>query len=145
MQTMRIKDLSAHSANPSKPENILVITKTKDNINGGALEVSHRIVDKSASVRIFTDAKEWESFAELSSPAIKIFALILKNLKYNAVEVTLGYRDVMREVGYTAKSAYYKGLSELLEKQFLYRKIGSDDTFFINVNLFFNGDRTKLM
>jgi hypothetical protein len=38
------------------------------------------------------------------------------------------------------KTAYYSGLRELLEKEFLFRS-PFDGTFFVNIRFMFNGDR----
>ena len=156
---MRIKDYQAFSENPVKPKGVKQVTRYVSgrqeevvDIDTGEIgtftSASTPVVsykDSMPYVKLFSSKEELHPINDLSTPAIKIFSFIISRLLPNKDEISIKYTEVMNLTKYTAKSAYYKGLSELLGKQFLYRKIGSDDTFFINVNLFFNGDRTKLM
>ena len=43
-----------------------------------------------------------------------------------------------------AKTTYYRGLSELLDKEFIYRSYASTDLYYVNVRFMFNGDRMVL-
>lgn len=42
------------------------------------------------------------------------------------------------------KTTYYRGLSELLDKEFIYRSYASNDLYYVNVRFMFNGDRMVL-
>ena len=44
-----------------------------------------------------------------------------------------------------AKTTYYRGLSELLDRNFLFRSYASTDLYFVNVRYMFNGDRLVLV
>ena len=43
-----------------------------------------------------------------------------------------------------ARATYYRGLSELLDKEFIYRSYASSDLYYVNVRYMFNGDRMIL-
>lgn len=81
---------------------------------------------------------------DFSSPALKVWCYVLTILKPNKDIVLLNMEECKKYTGYSAAVNVYKGIVELLEKNFLARSTGGSGTYFINSNLFFNGDRRKI-
>jgi hypothetical protein len=81
---------------------------------------------------------------DFSSPTLKVWCYILTQLKPTKDEVVFNMQDCIKFTGYTASINVYKGITELLEKNYIARSIGKGGTYFINPNLFFNGDRRKI-
>jgi len=153
---MRIKDCSTYKVNPTKPEGIkreIRYPKAKGNawtnIETGEIAEMRLI---AAPKEVVTDSLPYVKFykayldlvPELSLAAQKVLFYAMKNLKPKQDEIRLYVEDVMSSAGFTSKSVYYKGLTELLQKEILFRIVGNDTSFFINVNVFFNGDRSHL-
>lgn len=75
-------------------------------------------------------------------PAMKVWFYIIQSLKPNSYSITLDLQSVMDFCGYKTLPNVYRGIVELLEKDFLAKGIGKN-VFFINPNFYFNGDRLK--
>lgn len=78
-----------------------------------------------------------------SIPAIKVWSFILVNLKPNSNEVYLYMEDLINHTGYSGTSNIYKGIAELLEKDFIARSTGNSNRYWINPNMYFNGNRIQ--
>lgn len=77
---------------------------------------------------------------DLSNAGLKLLCYILMNLKPKKSEVEIDIDQAMEYTGYETKVNIYRGISELLDKKFIYRKVGNG-VYFIDVNSFFNGSR----
>lgn len=69
---------------------------------------------------------------ELSKPAIKVLNY-LRIVKGNREELEIEIKDCLEFTSYTSTVNVYKGIKELLEKEFIYRKLDSK-SYFLNVN-----------
>lgn len=81
------------------------------------------------------------SIKDFSNPALKVWVYILANLTPRKEDITINMKECMEYTGYLNIPNVYKGIIELLEKNFIFRKTGNDNTYFINSNYFFNGKR----
>jgi hypothetical protein len=77
----------------------------------------------------------------LTSPAGLILWDMLERLGENSDEVRFNVNAFMDEYRYKGKSNIYKGLTELLKRNILAKKAGSDGYFFINIAKVYHGKR----
>lgn len=79
-----------------------------------------------------------------SIPAIKVWGYIISILKPTRDYIYFDMKECLKDTKYTASLNVYKGLTELVEKEFIARSTGKGNTYYINPNMFFNGDRRKI-
>jgi hypothetical protein len=82
----------------------------------------------------------------LSEPAMRMFYYITDVLKPNRDEVSIHKELFFEFAGYKTDSRlpYYRAIEGLLSVEIIARKAGSTTEFFINPDVVYNGDRTKL-
>jgi hypothetical protein len=83
---------------------------------------------------------------EMSEPAAKMFYYILENIQTNRDEICILREDYLKFAGYKigARLTYYRAVEGLLYARIISRKTGSGMCYWVNPNILFNGDRTKL-
>jgi hypothetical protein len=77
----------------------------------------------------------------LSKASVSVLCICLKKLKPNTGEFVIKHKDAVSMDGTLKYGRYYDGMSELLEYGVIAK--GKLDKYYINTNLFFNGDRIK--
>lgn len=77
---------------------------------------------------------------ELSTAGLKVLCYVLNNIGVKKDDIAIHLQDCMEFTGYKSKVNIYNGISDLLDKKLLFRKVGSGN-YFINVNSFYNGKR----
>lgn len=77
----------------------------------------------------------------LTSPAGLILWDMLERLEENSDIVRFNVAAFMGEYKYKGKSNIYKGLTELLRRNILAKKAGSDGLFYINIAKVYHGKR----
>lgn len=84
--------------------------------------------------------------ANLNEAAIKMFMYIHENLGINADCICIMKEDYLKHYGYAAtnKYTYYQAIEGLLKAGIMAKQAGSTTCYWINPNIIFNGDRTKL-
>lgn len=151
---MSLKKLPVHSDNPFKKSGIEAVP-----YNAGSNEVlvvnpddgeayglrrmksgGYKYNDKRKFRKIYTDT--FDLMKEINRPAMKVFCYILKNLVLKSDSIKLVYTDVATWCEFKEKKSYYEGLCELIDKRFIARS-SDNKKYYINTNLFFNGDRTQ--
>lgn len=80
--------------------------------------------------------------SELSHPANIILGMILTKLKPHANTVEIAQKEAVNKYKNLLGAGYYKGVCELLDYGVI-AKTKRRNLFFINTNMFFNGDRVK--
>ena len=113
----------------------------------GITEIAQVVeVDDGQFVKMFT--KDIELFFDLSAAAIKTFGLILKITQTEAInrdKVFIDYKESGQLAAFKLSTAvFYRGINELVEKQFIAKNI-TPNWYFINPSLFFNGDRARFI
>jgi len=158
-----IKTFESHRVNPSKITGIVKksYTRRSDETEMYNKETGEMLFVRTADKKVehFSDEKPYvKMFKEnllkigsLSTIALKLFTYIAYTIEKNKDEVIVDVGLFLSSFNYSAgngsriiKSHYYKGIVELLENEIVYKKIGSDVTFFINMDVFFNGKREGL-
>lgn len=99
--------------------------------------------DTASYTKLFTGGKL--KLAELNSSGTKVLCYIMLNAIPNQEDICLHPQIVAKEMGYKDQRSVYEGLVDLLNLGLLARKTGYGSCFWINPNLFFNGDRKKLL
>ena len=96
-------------------------------------------VDRHTFVKVYVDSLD--KIRDLSKPAYKLFCYLLKNIELKKDFIFLIEADVTEWCGFSDKAKYYAAVNELINTKFIARST-DNKKFFINPNLFFNGDRT---
>lgn len=99
--------------------------------------------DFATFTKLFTGGKL--KLAQLNSSGTKVLCYIMLNATPNQEEICLHPQVVAKEMGYKDARSVYEGLVDLLNLGLLARKTGYGSCFWINPNLFFNGDRKQLL
>jgi hypothetical protein len=80
---------------------------------------------------------------KLTYSALKIFNYCVYSIHVGQQIVFLNSADVMQQCD-ISQASFYTAIKELIEADILARKMGSSIEFWINPNIFFNGNRLKL-
>ncbi len=82
----------------------------------------------------------------MPEPAAKMFYYITEYLKVNSNQICIMKEDYLKFAGYKPNGSltYYRALDGLLEARVIARMAGSTTCYWVNPNILFNGDRTKL-
>lgn len=101
-------------------------------------------VDVSRYTKLFKGTSPILSI--LSDASIKMFLYIHENLGVNQDFVCIMREDYLKCYGYAPnnKYAYYQAIEGLLAADIMKKKADSTTCYWINPNVLFNGDRTKL-
>ena len=105
---------------------------------GGAILYEWEEVDKERFVKLFLAGLKQAS--GLSKAGLAIFEVVYDQMRENpnSDRVMLSLLDpAMPKI---PRATYFRGLRELLEKEFLFRS-PFDGVFFVNIRYMFNGDR----
>lgn len=82
--------------------------------------------------------------AKLDYTTLRLALFICTLLKPSKDVVIIDYNKFLQEFDYKNKMSYYNALNKLLDGGYIVKKEGTDSEFYVNTNLFFNGDRIKL-
>ncbi|HEX5213305.1 MAG TPA: hypothetical protein VFW22_16390 [Pseudolabrys sp.] len=108
--------------------------------------VEEKEVDSEQFVKVYLDGIR--QYGQLSKAGALIFELVYREISGAAAKdrdtVALNYYIASRWKEDLAQRTFERGLSELLNKGFLFRSVASD-TYFVNVRFMFNGDRIALI
>lgn len=129
--------------------NSLVDLETGE-IEPAKLQVIKKIrADKEQFVKVYTT--HLKAFFELSTGAYKLLQYVLYTIQNDAINKDKVYLSVnsaqeffIEQGSKISSSAYYKAMKELVEKLFLAETTGTN-IYFINLKLFFNGDRVDFI
>jgi hypothetical protein len=150
------KGIPVYTSNPSVPPADAISKFTKAKIgtdkrgliidegsgeilgSGGAVVYEWEEVDKERFVKLFLAGVKQAS--GLSKAGILMFEKVYNQVRENpnSDQIKLGLHDPA--VSDVPRSTFYRGLKELLEKEFLFRSPW-DGVFFVNIRYMFNGDR----
>jgi hypothetical protein len=110
----------------------------------GAGHYEDRFHDNEKFIKTYTASfKELRSLSSVASDMYYFIADILSK-KVGVDRVAVSKSEFFKYSGKKSDVSYYKALKELLVKNFIYRIIGEDSIFFINVRYFYNGNRGNL-
>jgi hypothetical protein len=105
---------------------------------GGAVVYEWEEVDKERFVKLFlAGVKQTTGLSKAGLTVLEVVYLQIRE-NPNTDRIALGFDDP--NTGAIPRSVYFRGLRELLEKEFLFRSPW-DGVFFVNIRYMFNGDR----
>ena len=114
--------------------------------NGVMGFIEEREVDTEHFVKIYLAGIR--QYGELTKAGAKLFEYVYKEMSGHKAKdtdtITISLPLVKEWCPKIAKTTYYRGLSELLDRNFLFRSYASTDLYFVNVRYMFNGDRLVL-
>lgn len=108
---------------------------------GAAFFATTQEVDKTQFIKLYADGIK--SITGLSGTAIRVFEIVCLQVSKQPskdkiyLHHTLQLDDTVKPI---SERTFWRGLSELVEKEFLYPSTEKNH-FYINVNYLFNGDR----
>jgi len=164
MTTTNIKKvLPKYSTNPSL-ENMTVSTRNKKTFlhNGdkhlvidegtgehighmGAVFIEEKTVDTEQFIKLFSAGVE--QLADLTAAGYRVFKLVYSEMleNPNTDKLLIEYNDLVYSKKWEqSQRTFQRGITELLSKDIIYQSI-SPNVYFINVRLFYNGDRVSIL
>lgn len=105
---------------------------------------SIRACDTAKYSKLFKNSSK--AIANLSDTALKLFMYIHEHLEINSDVICIIREEYLAYYGYAPnnKYAYYQAIEGLLKAEIITKKAGSTVCYWVNPNVIFNGDRTKL-
>lgn len=104
--------------------------------------VEEKELDTAQFVKVYLEGIK--QYGQLSKAGASVFEVVYRTISGASGKdkdtVTLNYLLAQRWNGTLRRRTYERGMNELLDKEFLYRSLAAD-TYFVNVNFMFNGDR----
>ncbi len=157
------KTLPKYHTNPSL-ENMSLSTKNKKSFlnNGakhlvidqgtgeqvghmGAVFIEEKTVDTEQFIKLF--AAGVEQLADLSAAGYRMFKLVYTLMleNPNTDRILIEYNDLVYSKKWEhSQRTFQRGIAELLIKEIIFLSI-SPNLYFINVKLFYNGDRISIL
>lgn len=111
----------------------------------GAVEHSIvRLVDDAQFVKVFSDGIR--GMYDLSAPGSKVFRYLFDQVQRspNVDRIYLYFMDAVEEPWSISKPVFYRGLAELLDKQFIASST-NPNMYFLNPAMIWNGDRFRFV
>lgn len=128
----------------------MIVDQVTGEIEEMAELVTTHEVDGEQFVKLYT--KELQLLFSLSPSAMKVLQVVLQQVQggVGSDTILLNMTIVERyfsniEVKAVGKTTFYRCVNEMISKGFLAPATDSRDLFFINPNLFFNGNRVRLV
>lgn len=83
----------------------------------------------------------------LPLPASNMLYLIISKLEINCTYICVNEEDFLSHFGYSMKSKrlYYDAITSLIDAQIIKKKAGFSRCYWVNANIIYNGDRTKII
>ncbi len=143
----RLPTRISHSRPSKLGDAYMVVPGTGEFISKGAFGfVQEKEVDSEEFVKIYLAGIR--KYGELSKAGATMFEYVYEAMSglqakdKDTVEVNWALAQRWRSE--LPRQAYFKGMRELIEKEFIYRSI-STDKYFVNIRFMFNGDRMILV
>lgn len=112
---------------------------------GGATFVRREFVDGAQFIKLYSAGVK--HLAQLTSPGFKIFQLIYAIMieNPNSDKLIIDFNDLSANGKFNeSQKTFIRGINQLLEKEIIYQSL-TTNVYFLNMNLFFNGDRINIV
>lgn len=119
----------------------LVDTATGEVSNVNAI-YQRKVIDSEKFAKVYLDGVS-RTF-DLKSAARKVFSVILQVCGKDTDSIYLNFMVAEQHGSDLSKATFMRGMRELIEKGFIAESVFPHQ-FWINVHLFFNGDRVKFI
>jgi hypothetical protein len=106
--------------------------------------VEEKAVDSEKFVKVYLEGIK--QYGQLSKAGALLFEFVYREVsgRKDQDKVTLNYQLAMMWKPDLGRSTFFRGMKELLEKEFLFRSVAAD-IYFVNVRFMFNGNRMVLV
>lgn len=117
-----------------------IVDKQTGDYLGGIEHKIVRLVDDAQFVKVFSDGIS--GIYDLSKPGARVFRYLFDVVQKNpnVDRLYLYFMDALEEPWAIPKSVFFRGMAELLEKNFIARS-QNPNMFFLNPQMIWNGDR----
>lgn len=153
--TMGLKDVEVYKHNPFdrtdihnvyrkvKSKGFEIVDKDTGEVHefGTNSEFGFYEYDKKKFVKVFDEAIL--HIRDLKISGVKMLCYMMTIVERNRDYISIDLDAAREFCGYQNNKDVYKGIVELVEKSFIAKKVGYNE-YFINSNMFFKGDRTKI-
>ena len=133
--TIRKKTQMIRSSNS---EIQMIVSDEDGDIKGYSAFMRFVEVDEDKFAKVYLS--QFESFWELSKPAIRVFGYIINTLKPNSDVFHLRMDKCLKYTKYAHANSVISGLSDLIDKEII-AKSKYENEYFINPLILFNGSR----
>lgn len=151
-------EISSYGSYPESPYTVELYSKyIQANPEHRAVEIDgvpHGIYEIPKGKTIPVDSAKYSKLfknygmilANLNEASIKMFMYIHEHLAVNTDHICIRKEDYLKYYGYalTNKYTYYQALEGLMKADIMKKKADSSVCYWVNPNIIFNGDRTKL-
>ena len=104
---------------------------------------SQHLHDSKVYVKLFQEGAD--RLLSLPHTSLKLLVYGMSRVKPLSQIVYLNVDDCMVKCGFKSPTSYREGIKSLIESNILARKIGSSMEYWINPNVFFNGNRLRIV
>ena len=113
-------------------------------VRGSVQHTISRVVDDAQFVKVFSDGIA--ALYDLGKSGGKVFRYLFDEVQKspNQDRIYLYFMDALEEPWAIPKTSFFKGLAELLDKNFL-AKSANPNMFFLNPAMIWNGDRFRFI
>lgn len=122
----------------SNKSEIQMIVSQDGEVQGYSAFMRYIEVDEEKFAKVYLS--QFESFWELSKPAVRVFGYIINNLKPNHDNFFMRMDKALEYTKYKQKSMIITGLSDLIENGII-AKSKYENEYYINPLVVFNGSR----
>lgn len=99
--------------------------------------------DTMTYTKLFVDNREL--FMKLTGTGLKVLVYAMCTIRPLSNTVVINPPDVLLETGMTSPNSVRNAIAELIEEGIVAQKLGSNIEFWVNPNVFFNGNRLRLL
>jgi hypothetical protein len=101
------------------------------------------LTDPVSYTKLFVDNREM--LLKLSGTGLRVLVYAICTIRPLSQTAVLHIPDIQVETGISAPVTIRTGICELIEAGIIAQKLGSNIEFWINPNVFFNGNRLRLI
>lgn len=149
---MKKSDFPKYEESPFEAKGLTVIrrdtsaTKQLVHETGEVITLSEvddelKVLDPLPYIKFYAEGAKLLPF--LGKRGMCVLCYVLSSLKPGRRDIDMHYVDVIEEYPSLKGDGYYKGVAELMQYGFIAMKKGRGHKFWINMNMFFNGDRRR--
>ncbi|MEB0949535.1 MULTISPECIES: replication/maintenance protein RepL [Enterobacterales] len=125
-------------------DKLMVVNEDTGEFLGGAGFFHYQEVDKTQFLKLYVNGVK--AITELSSAGTKVFEILYRAMQEqkDTDTILMSYDIVDKTVVKISRTTYFKGMKELVEKNFIAETM-IQNYYFINPDYMFNGDRLSFV
>jgi hypothetical protein len=139
----KVEGIKEVCRNANKDETTAVDTKTGELLSIRTVKSLTTYVDTARFTKVFDNSLD-EVIKHFTLTEWKLWFYIFKQLVPNKDEVYIDMDECCNFMEWKGYNNYYIGIRGLIEKNMLVKSVKGNSTYWINTNMFFNGDRLKI-